>query len=444
MRIILFTGKGGVGKTTTSAATGLRLADRGMKTLLVSTDGAHSLSDALGVGLSREPTEVAPGLKAVEIDTQRRFEVAWRDVQQYLLDVLAQGGLDPITAEELTVLPGIDEVLALLAVHELAQSGEWDVLIVDCAATAETLRLLALPEALGWYLSKVFPLHRNLARGMRPLASILGRRAAIPSDAAFGAIVRLAEDLAAVREMLADPAVTSVRLVLTPEAVVTAEARRMFTALSLYGYQVDEVVANRVFPLPEVSARQPSATGDGRSRSRLGEPNASDWQRAWVAAQREQLDFIADSFAGLSIREAAYRPAEPVGLDALRQVADDLYDVLPGHDPAAPIAARPLLTVTAVPNSTAASSGSQDSPMTDSTPVGAGREFVLTISLPLAAKGQVEASRSGDDLVVTVSGHRRVLTLPSALRRCSVSSGSVSDGLLSLRFVPDPNYWRRQ
>jgi arsenite-transporting ATPase len=406
MRIVLFTGKGGVGKTTTSAATALRLADRGVKTLLLSTDAAHSLADALAVPLSGEPTEVVPGLDVVQIDTQRRFEAAWHDVQRYLLDLLAQGGVDPITAEELTLLPGIDEVLALLAVRELALSGKWDALVVDCAPTAETLRLLALPEALGWYLQRVFPVHRKLARGMRPLTAILGRGGTIPPEAAFDAIVRLADELSSAQALLADPDVTSVRLVLTPEAVVTAEARRTFTALALYGYRVDEVVANRVFPDE-------------------AEAGASSWQRSWVAAQSAQLRAIRDSFAGLPVRRASYFPAEPVGAEALRAVAGDLYGEDPGDDPVALGGGGRLLTV-------------ESSPPTDT----GEQEFILTMLLPLAARGEVDASRSGDELVVTVAGHRRVLTMPSVLRRCIVSGGSVSDGMLRLRFRPDPQYWR--
>jgi len=405
LRIVLFTGKGGVGKTTTSAATALRLADRGLKTLLLSTDAAHSLADALAVPLSGEPTEVAVGLHAVQIDTQRRFEAAWHDVQRYLVELLAHGGVDPITAEELTVLPGIDEVLALLAVRELAASGKWDVLVVDCAPTAETLRLLALPEALGWYLQRVFPVHRKLARGMRPLTAMLGRGGAIPPEAAFDAIVRLADELASVQALLADPEVTSVRLVLTPEAVVTAEARRTFTALALYGYRVDEVVANRVFPAVKATA-------------------ASTWQQSWVSAQAEQLNAIRDSFAGLPVRRASYLPAEPVGAKALRVVAGDLYGDLPGEDPAAIGLGGQLLTVEAAES------------------VAGEQEFVLTMLLPLAARGEVDASRSGDELVVTVSGHRRVLTLPSVLRRCQVIGGTVAEGCLVLRFRPDPQYWR--
>src|SRR5579875_1032667 len=215
MRVVLFTGKGGVGKTTTAAATALRLADRGVKTLLLSTDTAHSLADALCAELADEPSEVAPGLSALQLDTQGRLEAAWRDVQGYLLDLLTRSGVDPITADELTVLPGVDEVLALLGVRELAASGDWDAVVVDCAPTAETLRLLALPEALGWYLERVFPAQRRFARSIRPFAALLGRGDTIPPDDLFAALVRLADELAGVRELLADPATTSVRLVLT-------------------------------------------------------------------------------------------------------------------------------------------------------------------------------------------------------------------------------------
>jgi arsenite-transporting ATPase len=396
MRVVLFTGKGGVGKTTTAAATALRLADRGVKTLLLSTDVAHSLADALDVPLGDEPVAVAPGLEALQIDTQGRFEQAWRDVQGFLIDMLSRGGVDPITADELTVLPGFDEVLALLAVRELADTGDWDALVVDCAPTAETLRLLALPEALGWYLERVFPVHRRLAKGMRPFATLLGRGEVLPPDTLFEALLRLADELAAVRRLLGDPRVTSVRLVLTPEAVVAAEARRTFTALALYGYAVDLVIANRVFP-----------AGD------------DEWRQGWAAAQRAQLERIRESFAGLPVRELSYRPAEPVGAEALRALADDLYGTLPGADPAPPVdlAATPMRVTSA------------------------GEEFVLHLALPLAEAGEVDAARAGDDLVVTVAGHRRVLTLPSVLRRCTVAGGAFDGRELQVRFRRDPERW---
>jgi arsenite-transporting ATPase len=395
MRIVLFTGKGGVGKTTTASATALRLADRGMKTLLLSTDIAHSLADALDVPLTNEPREVTAGLWAVQIDTQDRFEIAWRDVQRFLVDMLARSGVDPITADELTVLPGVDEVLALLAVRELALAGDWDALVVDCAPTAETLRLLALPEALSWYLTKVFPAQRRLARSMRPIASMLGRGDVVPPDTIFDALLRLNDELAAVRGLLGDPSVTSVRLVLTPESVVAAEARRTFTALSLYGYAVDLVIANRVFP-----------------------PGEDEWRQGWARAQQQQLTSIRESFAGLPVSELPYRPAEPVGLQALREVADCLYGQLPGLDPAQLREPRELMHV---------------DPVDD--------EFVLRMSLPLATRSAVDVARVGEDLVVTVSGNRRVLTLPSVLRRCTVVGGDFDGSELQVRFRPDPGLW---
>jgi arsenite/tail-anchored protein-transporting ATPase len=395
MRIVLFTGKGGVGKTTTAAATALRLADRGVKTLLLSTDIAHSLSDALDVSLTDEPAEVAPGLWAVQVDTQGRFEAAWRDVQAFLIDMLARGGVDPITADELTVLPGVDEVLALLAVRELALTGNWDALVVDCAPTAETLRLLALPEALSWYLERVFPVHRRIAKGMRPFATMFGRGEVLPPDTLFEALLRLNDELASVRQLLGDPQVTSVRLVLTPEAVVAAEARRTFTALALYGYSVDLVVANRVFP-----------------------GGADEWRQGWAAAQRKQLIAIRESFAGLPVRELPYRAAEPIGAGALREVADELYGTLPGADPAPPSTVTELLRVEQ-----------------------AGDELVLHLALPLAERADVDAVRAGDDLVVSVGPNRRVLTLPSVLRRCSVAGGEFDGRELRVRFRPDEQLW---
>jgi arsenite-transporting ATPase len=395
MRIVLFTGKGGVGKTTTAAATAYRLADRGVKTLLLSTDIAHSLADALDVPLTDEPAEVAPSLWAVQIDTQGRFEAAWRDVQAFLIDMLARGGVDPITADELTVLPGVDEVLALLAVRELALTGTWDALVVDCAPTAETLRLLALPEALSWYLDRVFPVHRRIAKSMRPIASMLGRGEALPPDTLFEALLRLNDELASVRQLLGDPKVTTVRLVLTPESVVAAEARRTFTALALYGYAVDLVVANRVFP-----------AGDDA------------WRAGWAAAQRRQLVAIRESFAGLPVIELPYHAQEPVGADALRAMAGELYGQLPGSDPAPAPAVTELMRVTHV-----------------------GDEFVLHLALPLAQRADVDAVRAGDDLVVSVGSNRRVLTLPSVLRRCVVAGGEFDGRELRVRFRPDPQLW---
>ncbi|MCW2525840.1 MAG: arsenic transporter ATPase [Pseudonocardiales bacterium] len=396
MRIVFFTGKGGVGKTTTAAATALRSADRGVKTLIVSTDAAHSLGDALGMELGNEPVVVSESLSAVQVDAQARFESSWSDVQRYLLHLLAAGGVDPITADELTVLPGIEEVLSLLAVRDLVERDKWDAIVVDCAPTAETLRLLALPDALAWYLERVLPMQRRLARGVRPMAALLGARRALPPDGLFDALVLLADEVAAVRALLADPAVSTVRLVLTPETVVVAEARRTFTALALYGYQVDGIVANRVIE-----------AGDG-----------DPWRAGWAAAHQRSLAEIRSTFSGITVREATYRTDEPIGVDALREVGDDLYADLGTADPLAPVDSS-------VPIRVHADNG----------------EYVLTVPLPLADPSTVEAVRSGDELVLTVAGHRRVLALPSVLRRCLVVSGSYEVDAVEVRFRPDPALW---
>ncbi|HET7530158.1 MAG TPA: ArsA family ATPase [Mycobacteriales bacterium] len=395
MRVLLFTGKGGVGKTTTSAATAALAARRGLKTLVLSTDPAHSLSDALGVPLGPEPTEVDTGLYGQQVDTQRAFETSWREVQHYLRDVLEQGGVDPLEAEELTVLPGAEEVLALLELRAQVAGGRWDVVVVDCAPTAETLRLLALPEALGWYMDRVFPVQRRVMPTLRPVLSHLVG-VPMPPDRVFAAVERLHAELGEVRRLLTDPATTSVRLVLTPEAVVVAEARRTMTSLSLYGYRVDGVVANRVFP----------AGGD------------DPWRARWVAAQAEQLRGIAASFVGLRVWQSPYLAAEPVGLPALAEFADGLYGA---DDP---------LDVGTTLEPVAVERVSSD-------------EFVLSVALPHAERRDVDLVRKGDDLVLTVGAHRRVLALPSVLRRCVVDGAALRDGALRVRFRPDPDVWMR-
>src|SRR3954470_13477555 len=218
MRIILFTGKGGVGKTTAAAGTAALAARAGRRTLVLSTDAAHSLADAFGVPIGGEPTEVSANLHVQQVDAQRRFEQSWLEIQDYLLSVLDAAGVDPMRAEELTVVPGAEEVLALLELRRQVRSGEWEVVVVDCAPTAETLRLLALPEALRWYIDRVLPAERRVVKALRP---VLSRATGVPmpGDSVFDAIEQLHADLADVHDLLTAKE-ASVRLVLTPENVV--------------------------------------------------------------------------------------------------------------------------------------------------------------------------------------------------------------------------------
>ncbi len=384
MRVILFTGKGGVGKTTAAAGTATLAAQRGLRTLVLSTDAAHSLADAFGVIAGPDPAEVEDRLFVQQVDTQRRFERSWGDIQRYLLTVLDSVGVDPIAAEELTVLPGAEEVLALLEVRDQAKSGQWDLVVVDCAPTAETLRLLALPEALGWYMDRVLPMERRMVKVLKPM---LTRAAGVPMphDSVFDALERLHADLADVRELLCG-AGSSVRLVLTPEAVVLAEARRSLTTLSLYGYRVDGVVANRIFPAAD----------------------ADPWRQRWVTAQTEILADVTTSFAPLDVWRAPYRSSEPVGLVELAAFAADLYG---DADPfAAPVGPDPV----------------------DVQRSGSG--VVLRLALPFADRADVDLARHGEDLVVTVGSYRRLLALPAALRNAEVTGAGMRDGALVVRF----------
>ncbi len=389
MRIVLFTGKGGVGKSTVAAGTAALAAARGLRTLVISTDAAHSLADAYdaaGHARACEPTEVSPHLFVQQVDAQLRFEQSWADIQRYLLSVLDAAGMDPVAAEEMTVIPGAEEVLALLELRQHARSGQWDVIVVDCAPTAETLRLLALPEALGWYIERLLPIQRRLVKALRP---VLNRAAGVPmpGDAVFDAITRLHAELDEVHALLSGPE-ASVRLVLTPEQVVLAEARRAYTSLCLFGYRVDGVVANRVFPAAD----------------------ADPWRAAWVEAQAGVLAEVAQSFTGLPVFTAQYQPAEPVGVETLATLARELYDDV---DPLAP----PL----------------GDGPFRVTRPDEGGA--VVHLALPFVTRAEVDLARNGDELVMTVGSYRRLLTLPAGLARLAVAGARVVDGELRVRFA---------
>ena len=404
MRLLLLTGKGGVGKTTVAAATAVHAARCGVKTLVASTDAAHSLGDALAVPVGPEPAEVAPGLFAQQVDARARGERSWREVQEYLIGVLDALGVDPVAAEELTVLPGAEEVLALLEVRDQVREGPWDLVVLDCAPTAETLRLLALPEALSRYMERMLPVERRVMRALGAGARAAGRatlRAGVPAprDSVVEAAERLHAELSGVRDVLTDPG-TSVRLVLTPESVVVAEARRTWTSLALHGYRVDGVVANRVVP------------SDGKDA----------WRSGWAAAQAVRLAEVAESFAPVPVSTVPYAPSEPVGVAALGALGEVL------HGPPGAASAQALVTPPA-----------GEAPLRVER---SGPEFVLVLDLPLARREELDLSRRGDDLLVGVGTARRVIALPSALRRCRVVGAHLRDGRLRVRFEPDPELWR--
>lgn len=417
MRVVLFAGKGGVGKTTLAAATGASLSAAGRKTLVVSTDPAHSLSDALDVRLGAEPSEVEDGLFAAELDTRALLGGAWSTLRDHLSTLLAGAGVDEVVAEELTVLPGFEELLALSEVQRMARSGPWETVLVDCAPTAEAMRLLALPEVCAGYLERAFPTHRRMVRGM--LSGFTGPGSSAQRwDATADALSRLAEYLESLQALVTDPVATSVRLVLTPERVVAAETRRSVTALALQGIRVDGLLANRLVPAVAQRARGPAA----------------DWLRTRRREQDAVLAALRADLAGVPVRVVEHRAAEPVGLGPLRELATDLG----GADPAG--AAGTVLD-------DLLADGAQPVPMIAVSHVGGAgldSEYQLRLALPLVQADTVQLARVDDELAVTAAGHRRLVALPSVLKRCTVTGAEVDDGGLVVRFRPDPAVWMRR
>jgi len=411
VRVVLFTGKGGVGKTTTAAATAVSAARAGIKTLVMSTDAAHSLGDALGVCLatarddSDPVVEIEPGLCALQLSPTHSVRRSWRSVQDYLLTVFKGLGIDPVVADELTQLPGAEEIVALLELRTQVESGPWDLVVVDCAPTAETLRLLALPEALAWHLDRLVPAQRGLLRALRPAASA-ATGLPLPGQQVLETLRQWQESLLEIQGILAAET-TSVRLVLTPERVVVAESRRTLTSLRLYGLTVDQVVVNRVFP----DAASPA--GDCPAQDPAAAQNA--WLAGWNVAQKRGLSEVRRSFEPLPIVISPYLSEEPVGTDALAALAGartgEVGDLLAAV-PAQGMSVRP-------------ENGG----------------FLLTLPLPLVTAAEVDLKRRDDELLVSVAGHRRVMSLPSVLRRCVVTGAVVRNGTLRVRFAPDEGLW---
>jgi arsenite-transporting ATPase len=385
MRIVLVTGKGGVGKTTIAAATALAAADAGKRTLITSTDPAHSLADALTVNLAGEPTEIVDRLHGQQIDTQKQLDRYWGSIRNQLIDVLDWGGAAGIEAEEFLVFPGMDELFALLEVNRHARSGDYDVLVVDCAPTAETLRLLSLPEVLSWYFEKVLPTERRLMRAARPLLSRL-TDLPIPEDEVFTAAQSVFTSVEGVKELMAQPEVTSARLVVNPEKMVIDEARRTYSYLGLFGYGVDGVVVNRVLP------------------DLVEDP----YFERWRSIQKGHLDAIDDAFAEVPRLRLRLFDDEMVGVDRLRVMASELYGE---RDPIDDFVATSPFRV-----------------------VETGGDVTMELDVPFFDKSELEVFRHGQELYIQLGSYRRSFLLPDALQRREVTRARLDEGTLRVSF----------
>ena len=387
-RTILYTGKGGVGKTSVAAATARRCAAAGLRTVVLSTDPAHSLSDTLEQRLGADPVSVAECLWAQEVQAQDEMERNWAAVQEWLGDLLIARGVDRISAEELTVPPGLDELFSLLQIKRHHESGDFDVVVVDCAPTGETLRLLSFPDVARWWLDKVFPQQGKLLDAARPIARAM-LDVSLPGQDVLDDVQRLVRNLIAMNEILRDNEHVSIRLVMTPDRMVVDEARRTFTYLNLYGYLTDAVVVNRVFPA-----------------------EVGDYFGRWRARQEAQLAAVRDAFAPVPVLQAPYFEEEVVGAPMLDRLGAALFA---GEQPDA------LLHRTV------------------SERLELGVECAtLRLDLPFATRGDISLKRLGAELIVRVDGHKRTMMLPPALDDFTPSRAAFEDGALLVTFDRAP------
>jgi arsenite-transporting ATPase len=385
-RILLYTGKGGVGKTSIAAATAILCSERGLRTLVLSTDIAHSLADAFDLAMGPEPTEIGPNLWGQEPDVYFNIARYWRTIQNYVAQLFSWHGLDEVLAEEMTVLPGMDELGNLLWIADHVDSGRYDVIVVDAAPTGETLRLLSLPEASRWWVERIAPIGRRISRLGGPLIQkMIG--IPMPEEEVFHAAERLLRRLEHLHNILADPVQTSVRMVLALEKLSIAEARRTFTYFHLFGYPSDLVVANRVLPA-----------------------DAGGYFAALRDTQQRYLPEVQQEFGPVPVRIVRYFDREMVGIERLRELGEALY----GKDDPTDVLyhGRPYQVV-------------RD-------PSG----YALTVELPFTSKDAINLTRHADELVLQVDGWRRTLLLPRALIEARTRGATMEGNTLRVEFEP--------
>ncbi|HZG13911.1 MAG TPA: ArsA family ATPase [Candidatus Bathyarchaeia archaeon] len=386
MRIIIFTGKGGVGKTSVAAGTAVKLASEGKRTLILSTDAAHSLSDSLAVPIGPDPVLISENLWGQEVNSLRETERNWGTVQGWLTTLLDKAQLKDITTEEMLVFPGMEELFSLLQIKEHAQSGQYDVLVVDCAPTGETLRLLSYPNVLNWWLEKIFPTERRLIKLVRPVAKLVNT-IELPSDDVLDSVEQLARGLEDMQRIVLNPEITSVRLVLNPEKMVLAEAKRSFTYLNLFGFNTDAVIVNRVLP-------EEAGTG---------------FFAHWREMQKKYEEEIVANFQPLPILKAPMMQKEVIGVPILEELAEAVYGT---QDPAAMLYRGRTEVIQ-----------EKDG------------EMQLELMIPFVNKESLDLTQTGDELTVDAGGaYKRKVILPRILMGRQVTGARYAEDRLLIRF----------
>ncbi len=397
MRILLYTGKGGVGKTSISAATAVRCAELGYRTAVISTDPAHSLGDSFDRRIGSQLVELGPNLWGQEIDLLSQMDQYWGTVLNYLNALFAWQGMDSLVAEETAVLPGMEELACLLQITSLADSGSYDVIIIDAAPTGSTLQLLSFPDMARWYLEKIFPFQRKTIQIARPVVRRMTDMP-IPDDDIFESIEELVVQLEHMSQLLSDGSISSMRVVLNPEKMVIKEAQRAYTYLNLYGYSVDAVVCNRVFP------------GDLEDH----------YFDVWKKAQAANIELVNECFHPLPIFKIPLFDQEVTGIPMLRRMADTVF----GSNPVKGGAGDPTgQFYVGKPQEIFRRNG----------------EYILSIPLPLAEREDVHLHRSVfDELIVRIGNWKRNLVLPTGLAKLDVSGAKYEGDRLNILFAIPP------
>ncbi len=393
MRIILLTGKGGVGKTTVSSATALLASDIGYRTLLMSTDSAHSVSDSFGVQLGARPTEIKKDLWGLEIDVNREMKENWSAVQKQFSAVLNFHGVDAVVADEMAIFPGMEELFSLIKLKEYYEKRSYDVVIVDCAPTGETLKFLSFPEIIRWYMRNIFPLQRKIAMVVRPIVKGM-TNIPFPSDVFFEASQETYKNIGLAKDILSDGSLTSIRIVVNPEKMVIKEAQRSFTYFSLFDFPLDLVIANRIIP-----------------------PDVKDpYFDKWKASQKNYMRMIEESFSPLPILSSTLFSEEIIGLKLLEKMAKDIYRE---KDPVQIFFKGKPMSITRHNNG-----------------------YILSVRIPFLDKEDLDIMKKEEELVITAGQYRRNILLPRSLAVLEPSGAKYEKDLLRIEFrgVDDNQY----
>ena len=383
MRIIIFTGKGGVGKTSMAAATACSIAESGKKVLVMSTDQAHSLGDSFDMKLGKEPVNVMENLDAMEIDTVYESEKSWGNIRSYFKEFLTLKGGSGIEVEELLVFPGLEELFSLLKILDVYESGEYDTLIVDCAPTGETLSLLKYPEMLSELIEKVLPVKRKGIKTVGPIVEKVAR-VPMPEDKVFDDVEYLIDKMQRLQKLMLDKDIVSLRVVTTPERIVISEAKRNFTCLYLYHYNVDAVIVNHIYP----------------------EKAMEGYFSKWIKLQEQGLSDIQESFSEVPKFYVELQDSELRTLEVLRRIGGVIYE---STDPDDVLFKKEIY-------------------------ISDKEERTLKIYLPFAEKDELELEQVGTELLVGVRNERRRFPIPTEFEEYAVAGARFEDGYLCISF----------